>query len=74
MAMTEVRDNAGVIAPPPLIALAAVVLGLAQTAGFILLNAFTFIIGSALVALIDVGVLYFATRVFQREKILTQWK
>jgi protein-S-isoprenylcysteine O-methyltransferase Ste14 len=29
MTMTEVRDNAGVIAPPPLIALAAVVLGLA---------------------------------------------
>jgi protein-S-isoprenylcysteine O-methyltransferase Ste14 len=29
MAMTPVRDNAGVIAPPPLIALAAVVLGLA---------------------------------------------
>jgi protein-S-isoprenylcysteine O-methyltransferase Ste14 len=29
MAMTETRDNAGVIAPPPLIALAAVVLGLA---------------------------------------------
>ena len=27
--MTEARDNAGVIAPPPLIALAAVVLGLA---------------------------------------------
>jgi protein-S-isoprenylcysteine O-methyltransferase Ste14 len=29
MTMTEARDNAGVIAPPPLIALAAVVLGLA---------------------------------------------
>jgi protein-S-isoprenylcysteine O-methyltransferase Ste14 len=29
MSMTEARDNAGVIAPPPLIALAAVVLGLA---------------------------------------------
>jgi hypothetical protein len=29
MAMTQVRDNAGVIAPPPLIALAAVLLGLA---------------------------------------------
>jgi protein-S-isoprenylcysteine O-methyltransferase Ste14 len=29
MAMTGTRDNAGVIAPPPLIALAAVVLGLA---------------------------------------------
>jgi protein-S-isoprenylcysteine O-methyltransferase Ste14 len=29
MTMSEARDNAGVIAPPPLIALAAVVLGLA---------------------------------------------
>ena len=29
MTMTDARDNAGVIAPPPLIALAAVVLGLA---------------------------------------------
>src|ERR1700687_2764145 len=29
MTMTEARDSAGVIAPPPLIALAAVVLGLA---------------------------------------------
>jgi len=29
MAMTETRDNAGVIAPPPLIALTAIVLGLA---------------------------------------------
>ena len=52
----------------------AVVLGLAQTAGFIPLNVFTFAAGSALVALIDIGVLYIATKVFQREKILTQWK
>ena len=52
----------------------AVVLGLAQTAGFILLNAFTFAAGSALVGLIDAGLLYVATKVFQREKILTQWK
>ncbi len=52
----------------------AVVLGLAQTAGFILLNAFTFAAASALVALIDVALLNVATRVFQREKILTQWK
>ena len=29
MVLTEARDNAGVIAPPPLLALAAVVLGLA---------------------------------------------
>jgi ABC-2 type transport system permease protein len=52
----------------------AVVLGLAQTAGFILLNVFTFLAGSAIVALLDAGVLYFATKIFQREKILTQWK
>jgi len=52
----------------------AVILGIAQTAGFILLNAFTFILGSLLIALIDAGVLYFATKIFQREKILTQWK
>ncbi len=52
----------------------AVVLGLAQTAGFILLNAFTFIAGSVIVALIDAGVLYVATKLFQRETILTRWK
>ncbi len=52
----------------------AVVLGLAQTAGFILLNIFTFILGSAIVAVVDGGLLYLATGIFQREKILTQWK
>jgi len=52
----------------------AVALGLAQTAGFILLNVFTFVIGSAIVALIDGGVLYFATKIFQRETILTRLK
>ncbi len=52
----------------------AVVLGLAQTAGFILLNAFTFVAGSAIVALVDVGVLAISTKLFQRETILTRWK
>jgi len=52
----------------------AVALGLAQTTGFILLNALTFVIGSVVIALIDVGVLYIATKIFEREKILTQWK
>lgn len=52
----------------------AVVLGLAQTAGFILLNAFTFITGAVIILLIDIGVLYLTTMIFQREKILTQWK
>ncbi|MBI5030070.1 MAG: ABC transporter permease subunit [Chloroflexi bacterium] len=52
----------------------AVGLGIAQTAGFILLNAFTFVAGAVIIALIDVGVLYLATKLFQREKILTEWK
>ncbi len=52
----------------------AVVLGWAQTAGFILLNLFTFAAGSVIVALIDIGVLYAAIKLFQRETILTRWK
>lgn len=51
-----------------------VVLGLAQTAGFILLNAFTFAFGSVVIALLDLGVLFLATKLFQRETILTRWK
>jgi ABC-2 type transport system permease protein len=51
-----------------------VALGIAQTAGFLLLNAATFIAGAALIALLDVVVLKAATRLFQRENILTRWK
>ncbi len=51
-----------------------IVLGLAQTAGFILLNMFTFVAGALVIALADVGVLYLSTRLFQREVILTRWK
>jgi ABC-2 type transport system permease protein len=51
-----------------------VALGIAQTAGFVLLNAATFIGGSALIALLDVVLLKAATRLFQRETILTRWK
>ena len=51
-----------------------VALGIAQTAGFVLLNAATFIVGAALIALLDVVVLKAATRLFQRETILTRWK
>ncbi len=52
----------------------AVLLGLGQTAGFILLNAYTFVAGSAVVALVDVGVLAMASKLFRRETILTRWK
>lgn len=51
-----------------------IVLGLAQTTGFILLNMLTFIAGALVIALADVGVLYLSTRLFQREVILTRWK
>jgi len=51
-----------------------VALGIAQTAGFLLLNATTFIGGAALIALLDVVLLKAATRLFQRETILTRWK
>jgi ABC-2 type transport system permease protein len=51
-----------------------VALGIAQTAGFILLNTTTFVFGAALIALLDVIMLEAATRLFQRETILTRWK
>jgi ABC-2 type transport system permease protein len=66
---TRVAQQIGGMLVIPMVAL-----GLAQTAGFILLNAFTFVVGAVVIALMDVGVLYSATRIFQREKILTQWK
>lgn len=51
-----------------------VLLGVAQTTGLILLNAFTFVIGAIMVAIIDALILRIGIRLFQREKILTQWK
>lgn len=51
-----------------------VLLGVAQTTGLILLNAFTFIIGAVIVGVVDLVILRIGVRLFQREKILTQWK
>jgi ABC-2 type transport system permease protein len=51
-----------------------VALGIAQTAGFVLLNTATFIGGAVLIGLLDVILLKAATRLFQRETILTRWK
>ncbi len=51
-----------------------ILIGLAQTAGFILLNPLTFVAGSAAIAAVDAGVLVVSTRLFQRETILTRWK
>ena len=43
-------------------------------AGFILLNMMTFLLTSAIVAAIDVGLVYAGVALFQRETILTRWK
>lgn len=56
------------------IILPIVVLGIAQTTGLILLNTGTFILGAVIIAAIDVLILRLGARLFQREKILTQWK
>jgi ABC-2 type transport system permease protein len=66
---TRVAQQVGGVLVIPLIGL-----GLAQTAGFILLNPLTFVAGSAAIAALDVGVLAISTRLFQRETILTRWK
>ncbi len=66
---TRAAQQLGGVLVIPLVAL-----GIAQTAGFVLLNALTFVVGATVIALIDVGVLFAATRLFQRETILTRWK
>lgn len=57
-----------------LVVLPIVLLGVAQTVGLLLLSATTFVIGSIVLAVIDFLVLRLGVRLFQREKILTQWK
>jgi ABC-2 type transport system permease protein len=74
MISSRVNDTRAAQQIGGMLVLPIVALGVAQTAGFVLLNAFTFIGGAALIALIDVVVLKAATRLFQRETILTRWK
>jgi ABC-2 type transport system permease protein len=47
---------------------------LAVLGGFIFLNAVTFLVVTAIVAVLDVGLAYLGVGLFQRETILTQWK
>ena len=56
------------------IVLPIVILGVAQTTGLILLNTVTFLLGAAIVAVLDILILRLGVRLFQRERILTQWK
>ena len=71
---SRVNDSRAVQQIGGFIVLPIVLLGVAQTVGLLLLNATTFVIGAIVVAVIDVLILRLGVRVFQREKILTQWK
>lgn len=57
-----------------LIILPLMILFIGPLAGFIMLNATTFWISAAIVALLDVGLMYLGVKLFQRETILTRWK
>lgn len=71
---SRVNDTRAVQQIGGFIVMPIVVLGIAQTTGLILLNAATFIIGAVVVAALDILILRIGVRLFQRERILTQWK
>ncbi|MDH3943845.1 MAG: ABC transporter permease subunit [Anaerolineae bacterium] len=51
-----------------------VFLFIAQVSGFVTLSMTTMAYGALALAVIDLGLLYFASQIFQRETILTRWK
>ena len=57
-----------------LIILPLMVLFIGPLAGFIMLNATTFWISSAITLVLDAVLLYLGVKLFQRETILTRWK
>lgn len=57
-----------------LIALPIAGFGVAQAAGSLLVDLESFAVGVAALVAIDALVFYFAVRLFQRDRILTQWK
>ncbi|RME43903.1 MAG: ABC transporter permease, partial [Chloroflexi bacterium] len=57
-----------------LVVLPLIAVALAQTAGRILFDFRSFVIGTFLLAIIDIIILYFGVRLFQRETILTRWR
>ncbi len=71
---SRVNDTRAVQQIGGFVVLPIVLIGVAQTMGLVLLNAVTFTIGAIVLAVIDILILRLGVRVFQREKILTQWK
>lgn len=57
-----------------LVVLPLLILLFGPLVGLIILNSTTFWISSAIVGLIDVGLIYLGAALFQRETILTRWK
>ncbi len=57
-----------------LVVLPLLVLFVAQTSGFVALGDALIVWIAIALIVIDSGLLYFATRLFQRETILTRWK
>ena len=51
-----------------------ILIGVGQSTGLFLVNAAMISLGALLVLLIDVGLLFLAVRLFQRETILTRWR
>jgi ABC-2 type transport system permease protein len=45
-----------------------------QIAGLLVVNAKLMLVVAAVIALVDVGVIYLGAQLFQRETILTKWK
>lgn len=70
----RVNDTRAVQQIGGFIVLPIVIIGVAQTTGLILLNATTFLLGAIVVAALDIMILRLGVRMFQRERILTQWK
>ena len=57
-----------------LVVLPFMALFLGTLSGLILLNTTTFWVTSAIIALLDIGLVYVGVKLFQRETILTRWK
>ena len=57
-----------------LLILPLMILFIGPLTGFIMLNSTTFLLAAAVVALLDVVVVYLGVKLFQRETILTRWK
>lgn len=57
-----------------LLALPVVAISVAQTAGFVLVNPQSFAVGALALLALDAVVFYLGVRLFQRDRILTEWK